>query len=752
MKSSVLGGVGLAIAITTAGAAQVQQVSGGRAPVGGRTLVAMNFAGTPVGDFPAGIEPNTGNLEVVDKNGQRMLRATTESSFIVNLPELLPQNFLLEFELIPKSGHGGYDFTVEGTKDIDQGSQSIHLYWHSTNVRGVGGGGTGGFDAPMPEAVRVGLAGAPTTVVVSVQDQRIQFFANGTLTHTLPNRRFARSKILRVALGGENEDDGAVYLSSFRVAAMGAATNVATNQNAMTGPNGGANINGGGGTPGPGSGSNTPGGSGSGTGASNSLQPNGIANLTVTDSPAGPVATWLGVPGATYLVQRWLVADPACCASSSPAIPPLTSSPWQDTPLPVNGTYMYSVTATTSTGNRTSQVPFSYTSASASGRAMPTSTTAPSFSPPATPTSPTTTSVQVPTSSGAISSSPAVAVPATTSGTAPALPPPPAGAAATFPAPTAATTTTPTNPSPPAGVSGGAGSTGGVSGGSNMFPTGSTGSNTTHSATSVAATGRYRVTLTGARAYQPTLEVQTGPDGAGDEVYASAAVIVWNRTTQTGQSQGIVKTLEYGEVPNAQLYPNRIQVGTVTAYGGIRGTELIPQQFDPMGATTTMPPVTTDRFPLLLWEGALTDGVDAVLVVPTLWDRDLDPSLYVVWRNAWQSPTLPRLFATPELQNLLAQGVLTSPALTIGPAVIAVPPPELTVSVKDHPIGLTPKPTSGPPAFADYQDRFVMITREKLTQLQVPGAYLTLPISYVEPQSPITRASYQLYLRIERVP
>jgi hypothetical protein len=719
----------------------------------------MNFAGTQIGDFPAGIEPNSGTLEVVDKNGQRMLRATSESSFLVNLPELMPQDFLLEFELVPKSGHGGYDFSIEGTKDVDQGPQSIHLLWHSTNVRGVGGGGTGGFDAPMPEAVRVGLAGAPTTVVVSVTNQRIQFFANGTLTHTLPNRRFARSRILRIALGGENEDDGAVYLSSLRVAAMGAAANVASSQNAMMGPAGSGAGGGGNTSPSAGPGSSPTNGSGSGGIAAIAPQPNGIANLTVTDSPAGPVVNWLGVTGATYLVQRWLVADPACCAGTSPANPALTSPPWQDTPLPANGTYVYSVTATTSTGNRTSQVQFSYTSAPASGRQMPTSVTTPSFGTPAT-TSTTTPnpSVQVPASPGAIASGPIVVQPATT--TPATLPPAPAGAAATFPAP-ASTGSTSSNPPPPPGVpgptggsgslsGGAAGSTGGASGGGSMFPTGA-GSNTTHSATSVAASGKYRVTLTGARAYQPTLEIQTGPDGAGDEVYASAAVMVWNRTTQAIQSQNVVRTLEYGEVPNAQLYPNRIQVGTVTAYGGIKGTELIPQQFDPMGSTP-MPPPATDRFPLLLWEGTLTDGADAVLVIPTLWDRDIDPSLYVVWRNAWLSPTMPRLFATPELQNLLAQGVLTSPSLTVGPAVIAVPPPELTLSVKDHPIGLTPKPTSGPPAFADYQDRYVMITREKLTQLQGPGAYLTLPISYVEPQSLITRASYQLYLRIERVP
>jgi hypothetical protein len=773
MKSAVVCGAVLAVAIATSGVAQVQQVSGGRAPVGGRTLVAVSFAGTPAGDFPAGIEPNTGALEVVDKNGQRMLRATSESSFLVTLPELMPQDFLLEFDLIPKTGHGGYDFSVEGTKEIDQGPQSINLLWHSTNVRGVGGGGTNGFDAPMPEAVRVGLAGAPTTVAVAVTNQRIQFFANGTLTHTLPNRRFARSRILRIALGGENADDGAVYLSSFRVAAMGAAATVATNQNASMGQNGGPNFNGGGGPGG------APGNAPSGVG-SNAPQPNGIANLTVTDTPAGPLVTWTAVTGATYLVQRWLDANPACCASASPANPALTSLSWQDTPLPFNGAYTYRVTATTSSGSSTTQASFNYTSAPASGRQMPTPTTTPTTSVqvPASPgaiasgplvTQPATTtpSVQVPASPGAMVSGPLVVQPATTTTTNPTmLPAAPAGAAATFPNTTSTnsgnnsgSTTACTGGT--SGVSGGASSTplsGGAAGTSMMPNTCSTANNTSNSNTATSATtGGYRVTMTGLTVTKPTIDDPLDRDGKADEIYANAIVVRWDRKGSQWLGTSIVKSRDYGDIGNSNNWPARIKAGTASQNtGGITSGNTVPSGFAP---TSAFGPPMADQFPMVVWQGTLTDGGEAIVLFPSVWEKDLDPVGYNNYTTNWKTNSAPVLtsqlllnqYASPTLKmetgpgdpNTVGQAA-AGPTFTGPNYGVHVIPGTTLMTPSDRLIGMMT--ISGTLA---YPERIVVITHEKLANLQ-PGQHTDIPIPLIE-SALGADGIYTLYLRIERI-
>ena len=54
---------------------------------GARPIVDLTFAGTPVGEFPTGLRLLTGNLDVVDKNGVHMLRASTPSEFVIQLPE-----------------------------------------------------------------------------------------------------------------------------------------------------------------------------------------------------------------------------------------------------------------------------------------------------------------------------------------------------------------------------------------------------------------------------------------------------------------------------------------------------------------------------------------------------------------------------------------------------------------------------------------------------------------------------------------
>src|SRR5689334_9453688 len=68
---------------------------------GARTIVNLNFAAVPTGDVAKVFTSHSGKLDVVDKNGVRMLRASSPSDFVLRLPESLPKDFTLEFDLIP---------------------------------------------------------------------------------------------------------------------------------------------------------------------------------------------------------------------------------------------------------------------------------------------------------------------------------------------------------------------------------------------------------------------------------------------------------------------------------------------------------------------------------------------------------------------------------------------------------------------------------------------------------------------------
>ncbi|HJR36392.1 MAG TPA: hypothetical protein VJ817_15655, partial [Gemmatimonadales bacterium] len=321
-------------------------------PQAGTTLFVLDLAGTPVGEIPATIKQLTGILEVVLKNGVPMLKASAASEFRITLPQGLPQDFTLEFELIPKACQGcaPQDLSFEGMREINQGAGSAHVLWEADGHLAVIGGGGGTYSALMPEELWTTLPGVLTRVVVVVEGTTIRLYTNGRRLYTLSNRRFARGDVLRVFLGGQDDGADAVHLAGLRVTA-GAfpATVVAATPPALPGqppspPR----------QPGPHSGSASQ--SQAATGGS---VPTVVANVAVTQGTAGPVVSWLPVSmPAVYAVRRWKVDDAACCNAASAPTPALVAPPWQDVPPPVAGTYVYEVTATMAGGVAIGQAQF----------------------------------------------------------------------------------------------------------------------------------------------------------------------------------------------------------------------------------------------------------------------------------------------------------------------------------------------------------------------------------------------------------
>jgi hypothetical protein len=278
---------------------------------------------------------------------------------------------------------------------------------------------------------------------------------------------------------------------------------------------------------------------------------------------------------------------------------------------------------------------------------------------------------------------------------------------------------------------------------------------------SAEKTGRYRLTLTGFMAAKATADDPRDYDGARDEVYAAAAFVRWDRVKNTVLQRGVMRTREYGDVGNAGQRGSRIQAGSATATGGIwtgKGNDVVPKEFDPRGST--LPPAAADQFPLLIWEGELTDGLDAVLVVPSLWESDLQSKSYENYQSNWKiSPV--GLLSTPLVQKQLtvpALAVVTvsaTPGMSVGKALTTVFTGGLSGSFAisgmltsanvDRPIGLSPAGDA-----AIYQERLAVVTREKLSAL-TPGAGITVAVPFTEPVDGALGGSYTLYLRVERI-
>ena len=84
---------------------------------GDRALYVDDFTADEVGDFPKRMEFKAGALEIVDWQGTRYLRATENSKFYVNLPEILPERFTMEFDYsIPSGGEVWISFGDENKR------------------------------------------------------------------------------------------------------------------------------------------------------------------------------------------------------------------------------------------------------------------------------------------------------------------------------------------------------------------------------------------------------------------------------------------------------------------------------------------------------------------------------------------------------------------------------------------------------------------------------------------------------------
>jgi hypothetical protein len=191
---------------------------GGFTP-GSRDIFTLDFAAEPVSEFPKHIKLLKGNLEVVLKDGVRMLRASSEAEFLVPLPEALPQDFTLELDLIPKAGGNPADLMIEGTPARDRGDTSMEVVWSPTLLQAVGGGEM--FQMPMRDDLTRSLASQFTRVAARFQGETFTLYTNGQRLYTLTDRKFLRSRVLRVFLGGQDDKDYAVHLARLRIAAIG---------------------------------------------------------------------------------------------------------------------------------------------------------------------------------------------------------------------------------------------------------------------------------------------------------------------------------------------------------------------------------------------------------------------------------------------------------------------------------------------------------------------------------------------------
>jgi hypothetical protein len=113
-------------------------------------------------------------------------------------------------------------------------------------------------------------------------------------------------------------------------------------------------------------------------------------------------------------------------------------------------------------------------------------------------------------------------------------------------------------------------------------------------------------------------------DGRGDEIYAAAVVRRYDRRTSQAVESSSLQTFVYGDTFQA---PDRQIAGSLSPLGGIVDSDRIPRDMSVARAAAPQEGI----FPWRLWEGTLTNGADALIISPSIWESDNNPRLAAQW-------------------------------------------------------------------------------------------------------------------------
>ena len=194
---------------------------------GERVLFAEDFAADRVGNFPRRLGFISGTLELVELDGRRMLRATSDGRFQIVLPEALPERFTMEFDVhLPHSWHqvhvafrepsGGFRSLRTAYRGID-GYKLGYVQLGTQGKSGIRSGGTGGEAlADYPP-----LAQGIVPVRIMADGDYAKVFLNERRVANVPNADLQRGGTIGVYLSGEVAEARPILIGNFRIAAGG---------------------------------------------------------------------------------------------------------------------------------------------------------------------------------------------------------------------------------------------------------------------------------------------------------------------------------------------------------------------------------------------------------------------------------------------------------------------------------------------------------------------------------------------------
>jgi outer membrane protein OmpA-like peptidoglycan-associated protein len=178
---------------------------------GDRPVFVEDFTKEEVGNFPRRLELKDGNMEVAEWKGGRYLRISSyPGTFMINLPEELPERFTMEFDATP-----GYNSNWTIIRFGDKAA-------HDVRFRTYGGKGNGGVFGGSHQANGMTpgpLGTAPYRGRIMADGRYVKVYINETRVANIPNAEIGRSKTISFEVPGHETEP--VLLSNISIMAGG---------------------------------------------------------------------------------------------------------------------------------------------------------------------------------------------------------------------------------------------------------------------------------------------------------------------------------------------------------------------------------------------------------------------------------------------------------------------------------------------------------------------------------------------------
>jgi hypothetical protein len=169
--------------------------------------------------------------------------------------------------------------------------------------------------------------------------------------------------------------------------------------------------------------------------------------------------------------------------------------------------------------------------------------------------------------------------------------------------------------------------------------------------------GRYRVSIVGFVCEHETRDDIFAWDGLSDEIRLNVETQVVDRDREV-LLQGQAQTRVMGSVNGDEWRRSRVQAGTADRFGGVRTGDSVPSS----PAYASRPDPRNPELPFLLFEGDLVQGMNAVTIVPTIWEIDGGAGLWPRFQRALADALPAIITSTATLAGGSAAGTAIAPA------------------------------------------------------------------------------------------